>query len=112
MKNADNNADDNTLRPVRRAGKLPTMRYTCWTCGATRALDDETIEGCCYDTLTEMSTAINRAVLRHLDKAMPVLMEQRNAMGDKIADRAIVSDDPRARKLAIEWRNFRRGRGA
>lgn len=86
------------------------MRYQCWTCGSVRSLDDESLtEGCCYETLLNMSDEINKAVLRALNRKLPELIARRNEYGDQIADAAIVSDDPRARQAAIKWRNFRRG---
>lgn len=87
------------------------VRYQCYVCGAVRAVDDVEIAGCCYDTLLDISDKVNAAVLGAISRRLPDLIARSNEQGDRIADAAIVSDDPRARKAAIAWRNFRRNSG-
>lgn len=87
------------------------MRYHCYVCGALRTVEDAEIDGCCYDTLLSISDSVNAAVLRAISRRLPDLMARSHEQADRIADAAIVSDDPRARAAAIRWRNFRRGGG-
>lgn len=73
-----------------------------------RAVDDPEVAGCCYDTLLTISDTVNAAVVRAIAKQLPELMKRQHEHGDRIADAAIVSDNPAFRAAAIRWRNFRR----
>jgi len=86
------------------------MRFQCWSCGETRALDDEGLDKCCLTTLLEMGTAINTALLRYVPTVLDDLVAQRDEVGDRIANWAAVSSDPAARRAAVAWRNWRASR--
>lgn len=66
------------------------------------------LDGCCYECLIALADEINGAVIAQLRERLPALIERRNAHGDQIADMLIVSQNPTARAMAIEWRNFRK----
>jgi len=80
-----------------------SWKFSCWTCDSVRPIDDPHLPKCCRETLVEMSTELNRAVIHILAG----VKEERGAFGDRLANDLIVSEDPAARAAAIAWRNFR-----
>lgn len=80
-----------------------SWKFVCQTCDSVRPIDDLALPECCRATVVDMSTALNKAVIRILAGES----EERGAFGDRLASELIVSEDPAARAAAIAWRNFR-----
>lgn len=78
-------------------------KFVCQTCDSVRRIDEDVLPECCRATIIDMSTELNRAVIRILAGES----EQRGEFGDRLANELIVSEDPAARAAAIAWRNFR-----
>jgi hypothetical protein len=78
-------------------------KFVCQTCDSVRRVDESDLPECCRTTVIDMSTELNRAVIRILAGES----EQRGEFGDRLANELIVSGDPAARAAAIAWRNFR-----
>lgn len=78
------------------------MRFQCPTCDSVRLIGDAApMPECCVETMVEMSTALNAAVLR-------LMGERVNRWADGIADSLVVSPSPAGRAAAIAWRNARK----